>query len=555
MTQLAKGFGFDLANTFPGDGESLADFLEGVFAAIVEAEAHFDDALLARSEGAEHGSNLLFEVKVDDRFRRRDNCLIFDEIAEVSFFFFTDGSFEGDGLLGNFLGLAHEFDGNIHALGDFIGGRLAAEFLNHLAAGADLLVDGFDHVDGDADGARLVRDGAGDGLANPPGSVGGELVAATPFKFVRTTHEADVAFLDEIEELQAAVGVFLGDGDDQTKVGFGQFALGLLGVRFPPKDDGEGALEAGGSDLVGFLKLGALQFAGAEILAGRDSCFAAGDDGAAFQGNDFLVEGMKALNGVAHDFDETLFFTLVKFDGANQAGHLNAGAGELVPGAKIDALVGAGHGLEMRGLLQAGGVKDFNLVDNAKGLLGFFGNFIFGEFFVVKMDNFLDGLIAVAKFDGNGEEFLQDQRRAGDGFENAEVAAFDALGDGDFVLAGEQGDDTHFAEVNANGVVGFFGRAGRVVEFGLIAVNGFDANFDFARFDDFEGGAAGFGGGEILVDVDAVTLNGGESTIDFFRSVILDGEQVVDFVDQQIAAFLAKGKKRTELIVFFLKQQ
>ena len=115
--------------------------------------------------------------------------------------------------------------------GDLFARRLAAQFLNQLAAGADELVDGLDHVHRNADGAGLVRDGAGDGLANPPGGVGRELVAAAVFELVDGLHQADVALLNEVEELQAAVGVLFGDGDDQAQVGFDQLALGLLGVH------------------------------------------------------------------------------------------------------------------------------------------------------------------------------------------------------------------------------------------------------------------------------------------------------------------------------------
>jgi hypothetical protein len=84
----------------------------------------------------------------------------------------------------------------------------------------------------DADGARLVGDGAGDGLADPPGGVGGELVAAAVFELVHRLHQADVAFLDQVEELQAAVGVLLGDGDHQAQVGLGHLALGAAGLGF-----------------------------------------------------------------------------------------------------------------------------------------------------------------------------------------------------------------------------------------------------------------------------------------------------------------------------------
>src|SRR6516225_5197074 len=61
---------------------------------------------------------------------------------------------------------------------------------------------------GNADGARLVGDRARDRLPDPPRGIGRELVDRL--------HQADIAFLDQVEELQAAVGVFLGDGRTTT---------------------------------------------------------------------------------------------------------------------------------------------------------------------------------------------------------------------------------------------------------------------------------------------------------------------------------------------------
>ena len=122
-------------------------------------------------------------------------------------------------------------------------GRLAAQLLHQLARGADQLVDGLDHVHRDADGARLIGDGAGDGLANPPGGVGRELVAAAVFELVHRLHQADVAFLDQVQELQAAVGVLLGDGDHQAQVGLDQLALGLRGIHVALDDVALGALQ------------------------------------------------------------------------------------------------------------------------------------------------------------------------------------------------------------------------------------------------------------------------------------------------------------------------
>ena len=112
----------------------------------------------------------------------------------------------------------------------------------------------------DADGAGLVRDGAGDGLTDPPGGVGREFVTATVLELVDRLHEADVALLNEVEELQAAVGVLLRDGDDEAKVGFDELALGALGVHVALDHLALGALEVGDGDAgVGFdaLEVGA----------------------------------------------------------------------------------------------------------------------------------------------------------------------------------------------------------------------------------------------------------------------------------------------------------
>ena len=115
-------------------------------------------------------------------------------------------------------------------VGQFLRRRLAADLVHHLARGAHDLVDRLDHVDGNADGARLVGDRAGDRLPDPPGGIGRKLVAAAVFELVDRLHQADVAFLDQIEELQAAVGVFLGNRDDEPEVGFHHLLLGDAGL-------------------------------------------------------------------------------------------------------------------------------------------------------------------------------------------------------------------------------------------------------------------------------------------------------------------------------------
>ena len=88
-------------------------------------------------------------------------------------------------------------------------------------------MDGLHHVDGNTDGSGLIRNGAGDGLADPPGGVGGELVALGVVELVHGLHQTQVALLDQIQEEHTAAHVALGDGDNQTEVSFHQRLLGL----------------------------------------------------------------------------------------------------------------------------------------------------------------------------------------------------------------------------------------------------------------------------------------------------------------------------------------
>jgi hypothetical protein len=108
------------------------------------------------------------------------------------------------------------------------------EVLQHLALHAGELVDDLDHVHRDADGARLVGHRPGDGLADPPGRVGGELVALGVVELLDRTDQAEVALLDEVQEEHPATGVALGERDDEAQVGLEQVVLGLLAVLGDP---------------------------------------------------------------------------------------------------------------------------------------------------------------------------------------------------------------------------------------------------------------------------------------------------------------------------------
>ena len=155
-----------------------------------------------------------------------DGVLVLDEVAQLGVLLFADGRLQRDRGLADAQDLPDLAVGHAHLGGDLLGQRLAAHVLQQLALHADELVDLLDHVHRDADGAGLVGDGPGDGLPDPPGGVGGELVALAVVELLHRADEAQVALLDEVEEAHAVGVVALGDGDDQAQVGLGQLVLG-----------------------------------------------------------------------------------------------------------------------------------------------------------------------------------------------------------------------------------------------------------------------------------------------------------------------------------------
>ncbi|MBV6497645.1 MAG: hypothetical protein JFAIHJKO_02795 [Pyrinomonadaceae bacterium] len=95
----------------------------------------------------------------------------------------------------------------------------------------------------DADRACLIGDCTGNGLADPPRCIGREFITATPFEFIDRLHQTDVSFLNKVEELQAAVRVFLCDRDDEAEVRLDKFTLRLVRFEFADADRMERTLD------------------------------------------------------------------------------------------------------------------------------------------------------------------------------------------------------------------------------------------------------------------------------------------------------------------------
>src|SRR5215831_12155143 len=140
---------------------------------------------------------------------------------------FADRCFEREWFLGDLQRLPYLIERHMELLGQLLRRRLAAYLVEHLLPRTRDLVDDLNHVNGYTDRARLILERAADRLSNPPSGVGRELEDTSIFELVDGLHQADVAFLDQVEELQATVAVFLCDRDDEAQVRLHHFLLCL----------------------------------------------------------------------------------------------------------------------------------------------------------------------------------------------------------------------------------------------------------------------------------------------------------------------------------------
>ena len=92
-------------------------------------------------------------------------------------------------------------------------------------------------------------------LANPPGGVGREFVAAAPVEFLDRAHQADIAFLDQIHQRQAAIDVAARDPGDQPQIGRDHLLLGALRIARAALQIGDQRAE-GGQRLAGLAATG-----------------------------------------------------------------------------------------------------------------------------------------------------------------------------------------------------------------------------------------------------------------------------------------------------------
>jgi hypothetical protein len=175
--------------------------------------------------------------------RWRSISLVLDEVAEVRVLALADRAVERDRVTRDLHHAPRLLDRHLRLDGDLLDRGLAAELLEQRLLDVAQLGHRLDHVDRDADRARVIGDRARDRLADPPGRVRRELVASLVLVLVDGAHEARVAFLDDVEEGEPAVAVLLGDRHHEAEVAAREIALRLLVLAEHALDVAHAALE------------------------------------------------------------------------------------------------------------------------------------------------------------------------------------------------------------------------------------------------------------------------------------------------------------------------
>mgnify|MGYP007081500513 CR=1 FL=1 len=160
MAQFRERLALDLTDALTRDAEFATHFFERARMTVFKAETQRDDLALTLCQALERFRELLLEHGEAGCIRRNNRGIVFDKIAQLRVFLFADRRFKADRFLRDLLDLTNALRREAHLFSDLFGGWFATERLQELTLNAHELVDGLDHMNGNADGARLVCDSA-----------------------------------------------------------------------------------------------------------------------------------------------------------------------------------------------------------------------------------------------------------------------------------------------------------------------------------------------------------------------------------------------------------
>ena len=100
MAELAQGLGLDLAHSFPGDMELLAQLFQCPGPAIFQPEPQGNDPLFPGRQALEHIHQLPPQQLPPGLVHRDARLLVLDKILQMGVLFLAHRRFQAHGLLG-----------------------------------------------------------------------------------------------------------------------------------------------------------------------------------------------------------------------------------------------------------------------------------------------------------------------------------------------------------------------------------------------------------------------------------------------------------------------
>ena len=138
----------------------------------------------------------------------------------MTVFLLANGCFQGNRLLGNLQNFPYPLFRHIHLFRNFFRCRFSPQFLQELSAHTDQFVDRFYHMHGNPNGSCLICNSPGNGLADPPGSIGGKFISLTVIKFFHRLNQAHIPFLNQIQKQHPPTHIPFCNAHHKTQIGF-----------------------------------------------------------------------------------------------------------------------------------------------------------------------------------------------------------------------------------------------------------------------------------------------------------------------------------------------
>src|SRR5437764_8492077 len=144
---------------------------------------------------------------------------VWEHVSQFQALFLRERPIQAQELLTHLQELPYLLGRQTHLLGQFCLGRLPSQVLLQARPQARESREGIAQVHREPDGAPLVGDGAGDGLADPPEGMRAELESPRSVKFLDGAQQTQVALLNKVFQWQALSLIAFGNAHHQLQVG------------------------------------------------------------------------------------------------------------------------------------------------------------------------------------------------------------------------------------------------------------------------------------------------------------------------------------------------